>query len=386
MEHVAVNNKSRYIKFNNIAIVFCCEDVFWMGRQLIKLICLLSFFINTKLVFADAVVNIYTTSNYIADSTIQSFQKSCNCRLFLNYFSDPQEMLAKIAAGAVGYDVIIGTGYAEQDLNNMGKLESLDLNKFSNFKNISPQFLHQQFDLNNSFSVPYAYTMTIAGYNKTALDKLKIVPDTWAVFFDEKYLQKLKGRVTVFDSQRNVYAAALLYLGKDPNSIDKQDLELARKTISKASRYWARYDSTTYYRSLLNGDIWLAMSYSNDLFNTIEDAKKSKLSFKISGMSQREGNMIELDNLVIPKSAPNKKLAYQFINHVLSKHSAYSLSIQTGSSVPNLAATKDLPRSLTKVDWIYPILNQKIYGFTAYPPKTRILTNEVWTELKMQCH
>ena len=332
------------------------------------------------------VVNLYTTSNYIADSTVAEFENHCRCKLFLNYFSDPQEMAAKIAAGASGYDVIIGTGYAIQDLHKMGKLAPLDLQKIPNRVNLESQFLHQGFDPNNNYSLPYAYTPVFLGYNKTKLEQLGIVPNSWAVIFEDKYLQKLQGRVTVFDSQRNVFAAALLYLGKDPNSSNPNDLTAARKLIEHASRYWARFDSTTYYRSLLNGEIWLAMSYSNDLYNTLQDAQKAHLPYQLSGMLQREGNMIELDNLVIPVSAHNPQLAYQFINTVLESTSAAALSNTTGSSVPNAPAIKQLPHDLTAIDWIYPRKDEKIYGFTAYPPKTRITVNEVWAELKMECH
>lgn len=336
--------------------------------------------------FATDVVNVYTTSNYITDSTVADFERQCNCRLFLNYFSDPQEMAAKLAAGATGYDVIIGTGYALQDLHRMGKLSQLDLSKLPNLKNIDPKFLHQKFDPKNSFSVPYAYTPVFLAYNKTKLDKLGIIPNTWAVIFDDNYLKKLRGKVTVFDSQRNVYAAALLYLGKDPNSSSPDDLAKARALITHASQYWARYDSTTYYRSLLNGEIWLAMSYSNDLYNTLQDAQKSHLPYQIAGMMQREGNMIELDNLVIPVSSKHKSLAYMFINTVLKEQSALSLGQETGASVPNLPAIRKLPTDLTATNWIYPTQWQKIYGFSAYPPKTRIMVNEVWTEIKMECH
>ncbi len=343
-------------------------------------------FLGVNLSYAVDVFNLYTTSNYITDSTVRDFEAQCNCKLFLNYFSDPQEMSAKISAGATGYDVIIGTGYAVEDLYKMGKLNSLDLANIPNIKNIESGFLHQKFDPNNSFSIPYAYTPVFLAYNKTQLDKLGIIPNTWAVIFEDKYLKKMKGKITVFDSQRNVYAAALLYLGKDPNSSNLKDLDLARKLITHASQYWSRYDSTTYYRSLLSGGIWLAMSYSNDLYNTLQDSKKAKLPFEIAGMLQREGNMIELDNLVMPTSVKNKQLGYLFMNTVLKGKNATSLGLETGASIPNLLAIAQLPTSITQVDWIYPKNMQKIFGFIAYPPKIRILVNEEWTEIKMECH
>ena len=358
-------------------------------NRLIRWLCrgfLISYLLfYTQITFAERIFNLYTTSNYIADSTITDFEHACNCKLFLNYFGDPQEMSAKLAAGAAGYDAIIGTGYAVEDLYKMGKLTKINLSNVKNLKNIDPHFMHQEFDPQNTFSIPYAYTPVFLAYNKTRLDKLGIVPNTWAVIFEEKYLKKLNGKVTVFDSQRNVYAAALLYLGRNPNSNNPQDLNDARKLIEHASKYWARYDSTTYYRSLLNGDIWLAMSYSNDLFNTLQDAKKSHLNFTLAGMVQKEGNMIELDNIVIPTTSKNQDLAYIFINTVLKAKSAYALSQDTGASVPNIPAFKLLAKDITGNDWIYPAVNQKIYGFTAYPAKTRVMVNEVWTEIKMGC-
>lgn len=348
--------------------------------------CYLLLIFLCKVAIAETVFNLYTTSNYIADDTIKRFESRCNCKLFLNYFSDPQEMAAKLAAGASGYDVIIGTGYALEDINSMNKLAKLDLTKIHNLNNIESKFMHQSFDPTNSFSIPYAYTPVFLAYNKTVLDKLGIIPDSWAVIFDEKYLKRLQGKVTVFDSQRNVFAAALLYLGKDPNSVSKEDLLEARKLIEHASRYWARYDSTTYYRALLNGEIWVAMSYSNDLYNTLADAKKTKLPYQLAGMLQKEGNMVELDNLVITKNSKIKDIDYLFIDTVLEPQSAIALNNETGSSVPNKLALKKISPEIVNTSWIYPGINSKIYGFTAYPPKVRIMANEVWTELKMECH
>ena len=218
------------------------------------------------------------------------------------------------------------------------------------------------------------------------MKELGITPNTWAVIFEPKYLKKLKGRVTVFSSSRNVFAAALLYLGKNPNSTDINDLNAAKALISKASAYWAKFDTDSYYRALLRGDIWLAMGYSIDIFKTMQDAKVTHSAIKIGALMQQEGNMYELDNLVIPKSAPHANFAYDFINTVLQPKIAYSLAITTGASVPNQVAFGMLPTSLVNTPWIYPKDLHKNFTFTAYDPKTRILVNQMWTEIQMQCH
>jgi spermidine/putrescine transport system substrate-binding protein len=349
-----------------------------------KFIFCLGFLAN--LVNAKPILNVYIGSNYIAEDTIKRLQQICNCHLSQNYFNDNEEMLAKIVAGASGYNVIVATSYAVDELVKMNKLMPLDFNRIPNIKSIDPKFMNQAYDPGNKYSTPYAYTPVFLAYNQDKMKQLGITPNSWAVVFDPKYLAKLKGHITMFNSSRHVFAAALLYLGKDPNTTNRADLEAARKLIDKSSSYWAKFDSDSYYRGLLRGDIWLSMSYSIDIYKTIQDAAASHSPIKLSAMLQNEGDMYELDNMVIPKSSPNKELSYSFINNALDPQSAYELSKATGSSIPNSVAFKKLNTDITSIDWIYPKDMKKMHVLQAYDPKTRILVNEMWTEIQMECH
>ncbi len=336
--------------------------------------------------YARNIVNIYIAANYLADSTAQQFESECNCQLAQNYFNENDEMLAKFAAGASGYDVVVPTAYAAEQLVSMHKLQPLNLARLPNLKNIDPQFLNQTYDPHNRYSVPYAYDNVMLAYNKKELQRLGIVADSWAVIFDPKYLKKLKGKVTVFNSQRNVFAAALLYLGKDPNSSNIDDLKQARAVIERAMPYWAKFDSDTYYRSLMRGNIWLAMSYSVDIFKTIQDLKDSHQEVTIDARLQKEGNMYELDNLVIPFYVSDTKLAYQLINNLLSTKSSIELANMTGASIMNKVALAKIDPVIKNTPWIYPPNMQKMHSFKNYAPKIRIMINEAWLELQLSCH
>lgn len=335
---------------------------------------------------AEPILNVYIGTNYIADETVRRLEKECKCRVEQNYFNANEEMLAKIAAGATGYNVIVPTSYAVNALAKMGKLKPLDLSKLTNLQEIDPRFLNQAYDPGNKYSVPYAYTPVFLAYNEEKMKELGIVPNSWAVIFDPKYLVKLKGRVTVFNSARNVFAAALLYLGKDPNSSNPSDLVAASAVIQKAAPYWAKYDSDSYYRSLLRGDIWLSMSYSIDIFKTLADAKNSHAKIKLGAMLQTEGNMYELDNIVIPVSTPNEELSYKFINNALNENSEYELALFTGASIMNTVALKKLNSNIINTSWIYPKNMTKMHVFNAYDPETRRLISNLWTKIQMQSH
>ncbi len=142
-----------------------------------------------------------------------------------DYYSDNEEMLAKLAAGATGYDILVPTGNAVETLIAQGALRELDKAKITRLDNIKPEFLDQFFDPGNRYSVPYAYSVTLLGYNAEKMKELGLPTDTWAVIFEPKYLEKLKGKVTVLDRQRELFAAALMYLGYSANETDEAKLK-----------------------------------------------------------------------------------------------------------------------------------------------------------------
>ena len=72
------------------------------------------------------VLHLFNWNNYIAPETIRRFEEFCNCKLSQDYYSDNEEMLAKLAAGATGYDLIIPTGNAMDTLIRQGALKPLD--------------------------------------------------------------------------------------------------------------------------------------------------------------------------------------------------------------------------------------------------------------------
>ncbi len=188
---------------------------------------------------------LFNRKNYIAPQTIARFEAFCNCRVEQDYYSDNEEMLAKMAAGAAGYDLIVPTGNAMDTLIRQGVLKPLNKSLLPHLENIDTAYLNTSFDPTNQFSVPYAYTLTLLGFNDKKLKELDLPTDTWAIIFEPKYLEKIKGRVTVLDSQRELMAAALQYLGYSANDQNELHWNQARDLIIRAKPYWAAFSNTS---------------------------------------------------------------------------------------------------------------------------------------------
>jgi len=329
-------------------------------------------------------LHLYNWNNYIAPETIKRFEAECKCEVVQTYYSDNEELLAKLAAGAKGYDILVPTSNAVQALIRGNQLKPLDLAKLTNLKNIDPVFMNTKFDPGNKFSVPYAMSTTILGYNEQKMKELGLPTDTWAVIFDPRYLEKLKGRVTVLDSANELFAAALIYLGYSPNSTDEKQWKEAADVIKKAKPYWAAFNASSYIKELTVGNIWLVHGYSNDIFQAGLDAKAAKRPFNILQGMPKEGAVLAVDNMVIHKDAPRPDLAHQFINFMLDGKNSAELTNLIGSGNPNMAAAQFIKPELKALPAVFPPkeTQAKLHQLTDLTAAQRRTRNRMWTEVK----
>jgi spermidine/putrescine transport system substrate-binding protein len=331
-------------------------------------------------------LRLYNWNNYLAEETARAFEASCRCKLVQDYYSDNEELLAKLAAGATGYDVLVPTGNAVQTLIAQGALRELDHSKIKGLGNIKPEFLDQWFDPGNRYSVPYAYSVTLVGYNSEKMKELGLPTDTWSVIFDPRHLEKVEGKVTVLDSQRELFAAALIYLGHSVNETDENKLREARDVILRAKPYWAAFNASSYIKELTIGNIWLAHGYSNDMFQAAQDARNAKRPFSIGYSTPKQGAVLAIDSAVLHRTGPRPDLAYAFINFMLVGKNAAELSNMIGSGNPNAAAMQFIEPQVKENPAVFPSPEamKMLQQLRDLPRKERRLMNRLWTEIKVR--
>jgi len=332
------------------------------------------------------VLRMFNWNNYMTEETVRRFEARCNCRLAQDYYSDNEEMLAKLAAGARGYDLLVPTGNAVEALIKSDQLRPLDKSKISNLKNIKPQYLNPWFDPGNVYSVPYAYSLTIVGYNVEKMHALGLPTDTWAVIFDPQTLRKLKRKVTVLDSQRELFAAALKYLGYSVNETEEARLKQARDLILRAKPYWAAFNAASYFKELTVGNIWLAHGYSNDFFTAQQDARSAGRKFSIGYSIPKEGAVFALDNLVMHQSGMRPDLAYQFIDFWLEGRASAELTNAIGAGNPNQAAMPLIDPQIAANEAIFPGPEKfgQLEMLRDYDRRLRRTLNRLWVEIKVR--
>jgi spermidine/putrescine transport system substrate-binding protein len=269
-------------------------------------------------------LNIYNWSDYVAPDTISNFEKEFGVKVSYDVYESNEEMLAKLLTGATGYDLVFPSSYAVTVLEAVGIAAPIHREYLTNWHNIAPLFINPPFDPGNVHTVPWQWGVTGIAFRSDKVD----APDSWDVLQDARY----RGKMTQMDDGRDVIGSWLRYRGHSLNSRDPAELARAEKDAVAAKRNLKAYISAPVKGQLISGDVWIAQLWNGDA----TQAKVEQPS--IGYVVPKEGCTIWEDSLVIPRSAPHKRAAHEFMNYILRPDVQASISDFTGYGTPNAAA------------------------------------------------
>jgi spermidine/putrescine-binding protein len=274
-------------------------------------------------------LRIYNWSDYIAEDTIPGFEREFGVRITYDTFESNEEMVAKLQAGASGYDLVVPSGYVVPVLAGSGLLAPLDRSLLPNLSNLAPLFRGLPSDPEDRYTVPWQWGTSGIAYRT---DKLEQAPDSWGIFQQAEH----GGRMTMMDDGREVLGAMLRFRGRSLNSVDPGELAQARTDAIEAKKNLLAYVSAPVKAQLVSGDVWIAQLWNGDT------AQARKEQPALAYVIPREGCTIWVDSLVIPASAPHKRAAHAFIDYVLRPEVGAAISRFTGYGTPNQAASERL--------------------------------------------
>ena len=340
---------------------------------------------------ADQSVNIYNWSDYFAEDTLSGFQTKTGIRPRLDVYDSNEVLEAKLFAGSSGYDLVFPTArpfaarqvkadiYLPLDKSKLPGLDRLDPEIVSGLSGIDP---------GNQHLVPYMWGTSGLGLNvekvKAALGEDADL-DTWGLLFDPENAAKLSTcGISLLDDSTEVFSAALAYLGKDPNSLDKADLEAASNLIGAVRPHVRYFHSSQYISDLANGDLCIAMGYSGDVFQAQSRAEEAEKGVDIAYRLPREGAAVWTDVMAIPKDAPNADAAHAFIAYMLDPAVIAAVSNEVYYANPNTQAMALLDEAVRDDPAINPPAEVKARLFVPSERSDREIRdlNRLWTRLK----
>ena len=314
---------------------------------------------------------IYNWADYVHPKTYPSFEKEFDVKITEDNYPSNEDALAKLKAGAKGYDLVVPTGYMVEIMAKEGLLLELDHSKIPNLSLVDPRFLDTPFDPGNRFSVPKDFGTTGYGVrNKFVKEEMA----SWEDFY--RLASKYSGRYTVLDSAPEVIGSALKMLGYSYNSTDAKEISEATKEILKLKPH-VRKITSSMREIMISGEAYICLTWNGEIGYVAVDAKDARY------VVPSEGTEVWTDNWSVVAGAPHPAASHAFINWSLEPEvQARDTSYHYYGGVVE-GEEEFLDPAIAKDPAVYPpddVLAKM--EFAQATPEWLALRNEAWTKFK----
>ncbi|HET6621202.1 MAG TPA: polyamine ABC transporter substrate-binding protein [Dongiaceae bacterium] len=339
---------------------------------------------------ADGELNVYNWSDYIGETTVDDFQKATGITVRYDVYDSNETLEAKLMAGNTGYDLVVPSGSFVGRQIQAGLYQKIDKSKLKNYKNLDPQILQAlaAFDPGNEYAVPYFWGTVGIGYN---VDMVKerlgdnAPVDSLDLLFKPEYASKLQDcGISMLDAPADMSETALKYLGKDPHSKSEEDYNAVADMFAKVRPYIKYFHSSQYINDLANGELCAVIGWSGDVFIAQARADEAKNNVHLDYRIPKEGSLLWVDTLAIPKDAKNADNALKFIDYLNDPQVAANGVNYVSYASPNLAALPLVDDDIKNNPSIYPTdeVKKNLFPDAVAGPDLERLRTRTWTRIK----
>lgn len=277
-------------------------------------------------------LKLYNWGEYMGENLINDFQKEFGVKVVTEYFDSNEMMYTKLQAGD-SYDVLVPSDYMIQRMMNDDMLQELDHSLLPNLSELAEGVQNLPYDPNNSYSVPYFWGSVGIVYNHNNVDPAVVEAQGYEILRNTDY----KGRIYVYDSERDSFMMALKALGYSMNTENEAEIQAAYEWLLDMNNTMEPvYVTDEVIDGMITGSKDIAVVYSGDATTILEE--NEDMSFWMP----KEGTNLWSDAMVIPANAENPLLAHEFINYVLTYEASMDNSQYVGYTSSNQEVLDEL--------------------------------------------
>jgi spermidine/putrescine transport system substrate-binding protein len=316
---------------------------------------------------------LYNWANYFPPELIEKFEQDTGVDVTLDVYDSNETMLAKLQAGASGYDIVFPSGYMVGVMIEEELARKIDTSEMGNFDKVQPPHAAPSYDPERAYSAPYMWGTTGIGYDTARAPELEA---SWEEFFKPR--DELKGKIAALNDQVEMYNAGARYLGIDVCTEQPELAQEILELLEAQKPHLAMYSSTGTIDRMVAGEVVMHHMWNG----AAHRAKEQRES--ITYLYPKEGLAFWSDNMVVVKDAPNPENARAFINWMMEPENAAAASNYTGYMNAIRGSSEYLDASL-KND---PAVNMpeefadRLRPSKECSPEARELRDKVWTRLK----
>lgn len=287
-------------------------------------------------------LHVYTWSDYIDSEIIQEFENANGCTICIDTFDDNESMLAKMLAGAKGYDIIFPSSYIIPVLKRHNLIQPIDMEHLPNVKaNFDDKYRESLHEDSFVYSVPYAFSMTGIAFRN---DKVELDEQQKKGIFAWDFLttDNMRGKTCIMNDIREMIGVGLKMNGYSINSTNEDEIVKATTSAIAIKKIARRLDSVEYRVGLVNGSFTAAMAYSSDVFQMVQENPEVPITFVIP----KEGGNASWDEMCLTSFSDKIELAHKFIDFLYQQEIAAKNIEYIGAAMPNKALDTLVPEDI----------------------------------------
>jgi len=176
------------------------------------------------------------------------------------------------------------------------------------------------------WAAPYQWGTTLIAYRVDKFKTLGWEPKDWS----DLWRPELKGNISLLNQAREVIGLTLKKLGKSYNTKNINEVENLKSELVKLNQQVKFYGSENYLQSLMIGDTWLAVGWSNDILPLVKKRKD------IAAVVPESGTALWANLWVKPAATTETSLTEKWIDFCWESQVAEQMSLLTQATSPIL--------------------------------------------------
>ena len=339
----------------------------------------------------DRVLKVTNWAEYIAEDTIENFEKEYGIKVIYDTYDSVEAIDAKLLAGNSGYDVVSHSSSQVARLIKAGIVAEVDASKLDNLQHMDPAIMNQlaaEWDPGNKHIIPYMWGTHGVTYNKDLL--LETYPDapigSMDLIFDPKHIaEAAKCGVSFLDSPGDVIPMALSYLGFDPNSTNPDDYAAVGEMLAKIRPHVKTFDNYAYQR-MPQKEFCVSTTWGPDGLLAMSGAAEANTGVVLDFYLPpgQDAAQLWVDGWIIPSDATNVEDAHLFLNYMMRPEVGAADSNFTWYATANKTGKDMVDEEVTTSPAAFPTSDQidLMYTVAVKPPKIERLQTRTWTNFK----
>ena len=279
---------------------------------------------------AQSTLRVLNWNHYIDPTLLKDFESQHGVEVEYTTFETAAELESALASGR-HYDLIMPSDFQLRRLIKNGALQKIVFEKLTNSSYIDNQLMASLSALSNAnqYVVPYTWGTFGLVINQGLTDQLLegATPNSWALIFDEHYIDRLAScGIVMADAQNEVMSVRFNYMGRRLGSASPRSITTEVNKVLKPGVRLGDKNVELTITGIQQGTSCVAMTW--DGF-----AREATNTPQIRYSIPDEGSILFIDSMAIPSNADSPDLALKFIDFMLEPVNA----------LRNQATTKFMP-------------------------------------------